>query len=239
MSAIRILLRNSIDYAGLFPPAGLAMDAAVDNYHRYRAGEAAWALGRFILPASRLAQFERAAAERLSQRAAGQPWLLGVLAGPDLEAELERVAEFNRRHAGRGAARIDTIEAKASSADAIRDTMHLMPRDLQAYFEIPIETPIQPKLDVSAFQRVLVAGFISGGMGLPSMPGIVPTMRVSRVPSANASTLERRLRSNLTGDVLFGAFDRGRQIGPWRTHDRSGKVVKETDFGVGRAEPRP
>jgi len=30
-------------------------------------------------------------------------------------------------------------------------------------FEIPIETPIKPKLDVSAFQRVLVAGFISGG----------------------------------------------------------------------------
>jgi hypothetical protein len=31
------------------------------------------------------------------------------------------------------------------------------------YYEIPIETPIQPKLDVSAFQRVLVAGFIAGG----------------------------------------------------------------------------
>jgi len=30
-------------------------------------------------------------------------------------------------------------------------------------YEIPIETPIQPKLDVSAFQRVLVAGFIAGG----------------------------------------------------------------------------
>ena len=30
-------------------------------------------------------------------------------------------------------------------------------------FEIPIETPIQPKLDVSAFQRVLVAGFVAGG----------------------------------------------------------------------------
>src|SRR5947207_13892177 len=26
----------------------------------------------------------------------------------------------------------------------------------------------------------------------------------------NASTLERRLRSNMTGDVLFDAFDRGR-----------------------------
>ena len=32
-----------------------------------------------------------------------------------------------------------------------------------SYFEIPIETPIQPKLDVSAFQRVLVAGFVAGG----------------------------------------------------------------------------
>ena len=32
-----------------------------------------------------------------------------------------------------------------------------------SYYEIPIETPIRPKLDVTAFQRVLVAGFISGG----------------------------------------------------------------------------
>jgi hypothetical protein len=31
------------------------------------------------------------------------------------------------------------------------------------FYEIPIETPIQPKMDVSAFSRVLVAGFIGGG----------------------------------------------------------------------------
>jgi len=31
------------------------------------------------------------------------------------------------------------------------------------YYEIPIETPIQPKLDVTPFQRVLVAGFVAGG----------------------------------------------------------------------------
>ncbi len=29
--------------------------------------------------------------------------------------------------------------------------------------EIPIETPIQPKMDVSPFQRVLVIGFVAGG----------------------------------------------------------------------------
>ena len=30
-----------------------------------------------------------------------------------------------------------------------------------------------------------------------------------------------------------GSFDRGRQIGVWRTFDRSGELVKETDFGDG------
>jgi len=27
-----------------------------------------------------------------------------------------------------------------------------------------------------------------------------------------------------------GTFDRGRQVGVWRTYDRAGKVVKETSF---------
>jgi len=31
------------------------------------------------------------------------------------------------------------------------------------FFEVPIETPLSPKMDVSPFRRVLVAGFISGG----------------------------------------------------------------------------
>lgn len=29
-----------------------------------------------------------------------------------------------------------------------------------------------------------------------------------------------------------GSFDRGKQIGVWRTFDRSGGVVKETDFST-------
>ena len=31
------------------------------------------------------------------------------------------------------------------------------------FFEVPIETPLAAKMDVSAFRRVLIAGFISGG----------------------------------------------------------------------------
>ena len=38
----------------------------------------------------------------------------------------------------------------------------------------------------------------------------------------------------LDGSLMrAGAFDRGRQVGPWRTFDRAGRVVKQTDFGDG------
>jgi hypothetical protein len=43
------LLEHLIDYAGLFPPAALSMQDAVRNYARYRDGEYAWALGRFVV----------------------------------------------------------------------------------------------------------------------------------------------------------------------------------------------
>ena len=37
----------------------------------------------------------------------------------------------------------------------------------------------------------------------------------------------------LDGSLMrTGQFDRGRQIGAWRTFDRSGRLVKETDFGA-------
>jgi hypothetical protein len=46
------------------------------------------------------------------------------------------------------------------------------------YFEIPIETPIRPKLDTTGFQRVLVAGFIAGGT--EDLDGNLETTRLLR-----------------------------------------------------------
>ena len=31
-----------------------------------------------------------------------------------------------------------------------------------------------------------------------------------------------------------GEFDRGRQVGVWRTYDRAGRIVKETEFPPAR-----
>jgi hypothetical protein len=54
--AIYALLEGLVDYAGLFPPAGLSMADAVANYARYREGQYAWALGRFVVPFERVGE---------------------------------------------------------------------------------------------------------------------------------------------------------------------------------------
>ena len=54
-------------------------------------------------------------------------------------------------------------------------------------FEVAIETPIQPKMDVSAFQRVLVAGFVTGGSD--DLDANQETVRLLRSQLRTKSTL--------------------------------------------------
>ena len=72
-SSLRALLANSIDYAGLFPPAALALEPALKNHADYVRSPDSWMLGAFILPlaqfdalASHLAQFDRQHPLRIS-----------------------------------------------------------------------------------------------------------------------------------------------------------------------------
>jgi hypothetical protein len=55
------------------------------------------------------------------------------------------------------------------------------------FYEIPIETPIQPKMDVTGFQRVLVAGFITGGS--EDVDANLETVRLLRSQLRNKSPL--------------------------------------------------
>ena len=57
-ASLRALLENAIDYAGLFPPANLALAPALGNYAEYVRLPDAWMLGAFILP---VAEFDAAA----------------------------------------------------------------------------------------------------------------------------------------------------------------------------------
>jgi hypothetical protein len=62
---LRALLAGSIDYAGMFPPAGLTLANSLDNLRRHRRSLDSWLLGRFVVSVAKLAelaesyQFER------------------------------------------------------------------------------------------------------------------------------------------------------------------------------------
>lgn len=57
-ASLRTLLTGILDYAGLFPPAKLPLDAALKSYARYRQDTDRWLLGRFVIPASRLEELQ-------------------------------------------------------------------------------------------------------------------------------------------------------------------------------------
>jgi hypothetical protein len=55
------------------------------------------------------------------------------------------------------------------------------------FYEVPIETPIQPKMDVTPFTRVLVAGFIGGGTD--DVDANLETVRLLRSQLRSKSTM--------------------------------------------------
>lgn len=89
--SLKEFMREIIDYAGLFPPADLPLDTSIRNYARYKKGEDAWMLSRFIIPASRLEELEPYGDELF---AVDPPFVFSVLGkGTDTIAEYEEVVD--------------------------------------------------------------------------------------------------------------------------------------------------
>lgn len=132
--AIRALLTELIDYAGLFPPAALDMPTAVRNYAAYRQSGHNWLLARFIVPVARLGEFEAAAIPEVPSPA--PPWKMSALLSNDWQSDLAPIAAFNERFAGRFV--IDTVEGKAETSAQIAALHQTLPAGLTTYFEIPL-----------------------------------------------------------------------------------------------------
>ena len=162
---LRTLLAHAIDYAGLFPPAQLDMPGAVAEYESYLASSDAWALGRFVVPAGRLDELAGVARDATSNPlGAGQAERqLSVVLGADLAADVERARAFcahasDRRWWGG----IDAVELRASTPEAIREAMRVVPDDFERYVEIPISedpTPLVRAIgEAGAFAKVRTGG---------------------------------------------------------------------------------
>ncbi|HLS47510.1 MAG TPA: hypothetical protein VK012_03265 [Gemmatimonadales bacterium] len=141
-SSLRALLSGLIDYAGLFPPARLDMQTAVRNYSAYRRGDHSWMLGRVIIPAARLDEFESAAAGLFPRQRDDEPWQVSLLGSDDPGHDAELIFGFNERHAKTAAGRavIDTLEVAAGTVAEIEALVRSAPPGVTVYVEIPIKS---------------------------------------------------------------------------------------------------
>jgi hypothetical protein len=201
MKTARVLLSSLIDYAGLFPPAGLSMREAVRNYATHLTGKHAWALGRFVVPAPALEEFERAGQEA-AVGAGGGAWSVSALAGPDLETDVLHIADFNERCArvtSGWRAVVDALEVKVSCADEVRSVFAAVPVELQVYFELPVSS--EPAALIAAIAEGRGCAKIrTGGTTAPLFPDTAQVARFlhncvgARVPFKATAGLHHALR---------------------------------------------
>jgi hypothetical protein len=139
--AARALFAGLVDYAGLFPPAALPMTEATARYASFRAGPHAWMLGGFVLPASSLEGFARAASAYLRSGDDAMPWRLNVPCGAPLDRDLSMVDAFESRHtdvrSGEGSTvKVEALEVKAANAVAVHDAATSIAGRHWTWFEI-------------------------------------------------------------------------------------------------------
>ena len=213
------LFERLIDHAALFPPASMDMPEAMEADRRARAGEHAWMLDRFIVPASRLHELPPDA-----------PRLSVVLDGG--EGDLETVAETPHD--------VELVEAKIDP-EWIPDTQALVNAKLpgvRAFWEL---SPGRGLRGAVAAVREARAGakIRCGGTTLPSVEEVaafVAACRDAGVPFKATAGLHHPIRSgdrhgflNLLAAAVFADGDLEAILAE---EDPSAFTFDERGFGV-------
>jgi len=156
-SSLHCLLKRIIDFAGVFPPANLPVERAIDEYARCRKSTDGWMLGRFVCPIAKLAAVEKCVSCTLGASAklhvtviaAGAPTVEEFLVG--LQGDLEALVSFQRRCEPH--VKIDTLELRfpqelidLDHAESVCKTVHrvsasldsLAIADMYVYYEAPV-----------------------------------------------------------------------------------------------------
>lgn len=181
------LLSGVVDYAGLFPPAALAMAEAVAEYRAALAGPEAWMLGRFVVPAARLDELAAVLSETR-----GEGWRISAIVRDGQSDDAEAVRRFNdgtARHGGR----VDSIECKPTAIEHVEWLARTYPPGFEIYVEVA------PGSDVASwFARIAAHGFRAkvrtGGVTADAFPS----------PRALAELLDTAVRHDITLKATAG-----------------------------------
>ena len=192
-ASLQVLLAQSIDYAGMFPPCSLALEPALQNQAEYVHSLAAWMLSTFVLSVD---QFDAAAA-----KVALLDWKHGLHISA-LGAKTGNTDEF--------------IEALKIAADKIRlfSGQHA---DLVSINQLEMPLPIRAGLGLDADPGLLAKiDPIMDGLSVQIFLEAPPSSAektIALLTERNSATSERPFGCKLrTGGVTADAFPTSRQI---------------------------
>ena len=180
VSAIKNLVSNIVDYAGLFPPAKLPLDEVIENYEQYLSGDFAWMLSRLVLPIAKTADLETNATFAASKHT----WKISALIPPVSDSEafetaIKTISEFNQRHAATGKAKVDNVEVRTPTVELVTETASKIPDDVVAFLEIPhLEDPTAHLAVIASSNKPnLFAKIRTGGMTTDLIPDAADVAR--------------------------------------------------------------
>lgn len=180
MTAIKNLVAEIVDYAGLFPPAKLPLEDVVRNYEHYLGSEFSWMLARLITPAGRLVELNQQPPFLNS----AHHWRISALV-PSVAADdqafataMQAIDDFNAQHEQTGRAIVDTIEIKAPSSALIEQTAASVPESINAFLEIPHDQ--DPDALIAAIARAPNNIFVKIRTGGVTTDLIPPAEQVAR-----------------------------------------------------------
>jgi hypothetical protein len=141
-ATVRALTRRLVDYAGLFPPAGLSMSDATQLYAAHLHSPDSWMLGRFVVPVERLDELAKVAPSLAGS--GSEAWRLSALIGGDAKDAGPRIRGFNHAHRGRFV--IDVVESRPVSTGAVAATIGVLPGELRIFVELSLLDDPRPAL---------------------------------------------------------------------------------------------
>lgn len=184
-TSLRALLSGAIDYAGLFPPASLALQPALENYAQYVRSAESWMLGAFVLP---WGKFDAASAS------VTQFDVINRLRISALGSKTESAAEF-----------IATLESGAKSILAF----HAQNGAIAGIAQVEISLPTEPGVTLSAANAVLAGLEVCAFLEAPPDEAERTLSFLGECSWSGAGKYGFKLR---TGGVVASAFPSAVQI---------------------------
>lgn len=139
------------------------MADAVHRYQSFYLGNHGWILGRFILPVSRLSEFEFVLRDRLDSK----EWRLSCVIGEDVNSALNEVRRFNDRNSVHNLL-IDAVEINLSGQDSLGQSLSLIPAGLNCYYEV------SPDISIELLEKMKACGgrakIRTGGVKAEAIP---------------------------------------------------------------------